>query len=61
MRVQVVQPYNISNVDTAWKNSTFILSKISDFHIVDNLSIVALTLPMFMLRSLSVDEILLSR
>ena len=39
----------------------FILSEVSDFHIVSNLSIVAHALPMAMLTLLSVDEILLLR
>ena len=41
--------------------SLFILSKRSDFHMVDNLSIVVYALPIHMLTSLSVDEILLPR
>ena len=45
---------------TAWKNSHFILSERSDFHLVVNQSTAVHTLPMHML-SLSVDKILLPR
>ena len=56
-----MQLYNSTDTATAWKNSRFILSEKSDFHIVDNLSIAIHCLPMCMLTSLSVDEILLTR
>ena len=46
---------------TPWKNYSFILSDRSDFHVVDNLSIVFHALPMHLLTSLSVVEILLPR
>ena len=53
--------YNSSNTATAWKKTLFILSERSDFHMVDNLSIEVYAVPMGMLTSLSVDEILLQR
>ena len=46
---------------TAWKNCSFISSKRKDFHVVVNLWIAIHALPMRMLISLSVDEILLPR
>ena len=53
--------YSSTDMVTAWKNSHFILSERSDFHMVDYLSIAVHVLPMCMLTSLSVDEILLLR
>ncbi len=44
-----------------WKNSHFILSERTDFHMVVNLSIADHAFPMLLLTSLSVDEILLPR
>ena len=61
VRVQVVQPYISINLTIAWKNSHSILSGRSDFHMVNNMSIPVRTLPIGMLTSLSVDEILLLR
>ena len=46
---------------TAWKKSHFILLEISDFYMVDNLSIAVYAFPISMLTLLSVDEILLAR
>ena len=43
---------------TTWKNFHFILTKKSDFYVVDNCSVTAHALLMCMLTSLSVDEIL---
>ena len=34
----MVQPYNITDTATAWKNSNSVLSERSDFYIVDKLS-----------------------
>ena len=55
--------YISTEKDTAWKNSQFILSKRSDFHIVDSLSIRVHALPnaFCKLTSLPVDKILLLR
>ena len=53
--------YSNTDTDTAWKNSNWILSKRSDFHVVDNQSIAVHALPMSVLILLSVDEILLPR
>ena len=59
--IHVVHPH--SNIDTAiaLKKSYFILSDRSDFHMINNLSIVVHTFARHMLTSLSVDEILLPR
>ena len=59
--VQVVHPYSCTDTFTAWKKSCFILSKISNFHMIDNQSITVYTFARYMLTSLSVDEILLLR
>ena len=56
-----VQPYNITNIAIAWKESHFILSKRSYIHMVFNLNIAVHVFPMGMLTSVSVDEILLPR
>ena len=61
IRVHVVQPYSSIDTATDYKNSCFILSYISDFHKIDNLSIAVLASPMCMLTSLSIDEILLPK
>ena len=61
VRVRVVQRYRSTDMSVAWKNLRFILSDISNFHIVDNVSIAVHGLPMFMSTSISVDEILLPR
>ena len=47
--------------DTAWKKSRFILSRGSDFNMIDSLSIRVHTFPMCEWTSLSEDEILLPR
>ena len=59
IKLQVVQLYNSTETDMAQKN--FPLSKRSDFHVVVNLSIAVYALPMCMLTTVSVDEILLPR
>ena len=46
---------------TAWKNSQFVLWKRSDVYMVINLSKVVRALPIHMLTSLLVDEMLLLR
>ena len=61
IRIQVVQPCNSTDMVTAWKNSHFILSEISNFHKINSLSIAVHDLLMNILTSLSVDEILLPR
>ena len=53
-----VQQYNSTDTTTAQKNSQFISSERSDFHIVVKLSITVQALPMHILISLSVNEIL---
>ena len=55
-----MKPYSSTYMATALKNSCFGLLVRSDFHIVVNLLIAVHTLPLHMLTSLSVDEILLS-
>ena len=61
LRVQAVQPYSSTDNTSLWMNSCFVLSEISDFQLVDNLSVAVYAFPMCMLMSLSVDEILLPR
>ena len=56
-----MQPYNSTDIDTAWKTYHNILSGISDFHRVINLLIAVRALSMHLLMLLSVDEILLPR
>ena len=53
--------YSSTNTGTPWKKPSFILSEISDFHIIDNLSIAIHAFIMLILASPSVDEILQSR
>ena len=57
----MVPSYSCTNMATAWVNSSFILSRGSDFHRVVNLSMAVHALSMHMLTSPSVDEILLSK
>ena len=57
----MVQPYNSTYTINAWKTSCFLLSERSDFSMIDNLSIPVHALPMCLLTSLSVDEILLPK
>ena len=57
----VVQSYSCTDSLIAWKNSRFILHEISDFQMIDRLSIAVPTFPVRMLTSLLVDEILLPR
>ena len=56
IQVFVMHPYC-----NTWKKSHFILSKRSDFHVIDNLSMVVQAFLLNMLTSLSADEILLPR
>ena len=56
---QVVQLYGSTDTATSWKNSHFILTDRWDFHIVDNLSVAIHVLPMRIMISLSINEILL--
>ena len=51
--------WQYSSIDTDWKNSHFIQSEGLYFHQIDNLSITVHVLPMHLLISVSVDEILL--
>ena len=55
----MVQSYNSSDTVIPWNNKRFVLSERSDCHMVDNLSMAVHAIPMGMLTSLSVDEILL--
>ena len=55
----MVPPYTSTDTVTAGKNSHFILSERLDFHVTDYLSVATHALPMRMLTSVSVDEILL--
>ena len=59
--VRVVHPYSSTDTATAWKTILVNISKRSDFHIIDNLSIVVHAFTRRMLTSLSVGEILLLR
>ena len=74
---KVVQPYRSIDTVTTWKNSGFILLKILDFHVIDNVSMAVNALIMReskvdmslnkenklkrILTSLSLDDILLLR
>ena len=51
--IQVVHPYSSTNTVIAWKKSCFILSKRSDFYMIDNLSIAIHALTMHMLTEFS--------
>ena len=42
-----MQPYSGTDTVSAWKNSDFILSEISDFHMVGNLSIAVYVLAVY--------------
>ena len=46
IKVQVVQQYSSIDMAVDWKNSCFISSQRSDFHMVINLSVAVLTLQM---------------
>ena len=59
--VHLVHLYRSTDTDTAWKKSRFIISDRSDFHMIDNLSIVVHAFAWCMLTPLSKDEILLPR
>ena len=61
VKVQVVQPYNSTDMAIAWKNPHFISSERSYFLMTVSLSLAFHALPMHMLTMLSVDEILLPR
>ena len=61
VRIWEVQSYNSTDLATAWKSSCFILLEISNFYVVDNLSIVVHALPLCIFTLLSLDEILLPR
>ena len=50
-----------SSQDTAWKKSWFILLAVSDFQMIDNLSIAFQAFARGMLTSFSVDGMLLLR
>ena len=54
-----MQPFCCSDTATDWKNICFILSERSDFYLIDNLSLIAHAVPLGILASFSVDEILL--
>ena len=43
----MVLPYSSTDMTAAWKNYYFILSKRSDFHTANNLSIADHALPMY--------------
>ena len=60
IKIKIFLPYSSTDTARPWKNSPF-ASERSDFHIVDNLSIVVHVLPMRRLTSLPVDETSLSR
>ena len=56
-----MQPYSTTDMANTWKNSHFILLERSDFHMINNLSIVIYNFPVHILSLLSVDEILILR
>ena len=55
----VVQLYNSTDKATGWKNSRFILSEKSDFHMIDSRLKAVHASPTRIMTSLFVDEILL--
>ena len=57
--VQVVHPYISMDTTAAWKKLRFILSVMSDFHMIDSLSIAVHAFVSRVLMSFSVDETLL--
>ena len=59
--VHVVHPYSRIDTIAAWKKLHFSLSDKSDFHMIDNLSIVVHAFARRILMSFSVDETLLPR
>ena len=61
LKVQVVQPYKIIDMNTYWKNSRFILSEGLHFNVDDNLSIVVYVFSMQILTLVSEDTIMLPR
>ena len=61
VRIHLVQPYSSTDTITAWKNVSFILSERSSFQMIDNQSIAIPAVPICILTSFSVDEILLPR
>ena len=56
-----MQPYSSTDMTTVSKNTHFILSKWSDFYMINNLSIAIHAFRRHMLTTFSVDEILLLR
>ena len=59
--VNVVHPYSSIDTTAAWKKFRFNLSDRSDFHMVDSLLISVHAFTRCILRSLSVDKMLLPR
>ena len=57
--VHVVNPYSNVDTTTAWQKFRFNLSNRPDFHIIDSLSIAVHAFARHVLKSLSVDEMLL--
>ena len=57
----MVQLYCSTDMATAWENSGFVLSEWSQFHMVDNLSIMVHILLKCVMTSHGVDAILLQR
>ena len=60
LSIHMVHLYRSIDTATTWKKSNFILSDRLDFHMIHNLSIEVLAFARCILKSLSVDEILLS-
>ena len=61
LNVQMVLPYSSIDQSTHWKKADYILSKWSDFRVINSLSTSVHTLGRHMLTTPSVDEILLTR
>ena len=59
--LHMVHPYNRIDTNTDWKKVRFILSDRSDFHMINNLSIVVHAFASRVYMSFSVDETLLPR
>ena len=58
-RFPVVQPYGSYDTATAWKNRYFISSERTDFSMIDSLPMADASLCIRILKSLSLDEILI--
>ena len=59
--IHVVHLFSSIDITTVWKKSHFILLERSDFYMIDNLPIAVYAFARWMVKSLSVDEMLLQK